>query len=280
MAKETQLLVFTDLDGTLLDHESYSWAPAKEAVDTLRQHHIPLIPVTSKTRAELESLRIALDNAHPYVVENGAATFIPEHYFENLDLYVKSEGEHCVTAGPTREALQEPIARARREQGFLFTSFFELGSRKIAELTGLSHEDAEKANCRTATEPLLWQDTDRRRIEFADFLGTLGVRCIAGGRFVHVLGKFDKADAVARLRGLYAKKYADKRLVCVALGDGPNDLKMLDYADIAVVIQGKHNHDMTLAKHEHVLRTQGSGPSSWNEAVLGIVRDLSRSTEH
>lgn len=29
------LLVFTDLDGTLLDHESYDWSPARPALNRL-----------------------------------------------------------------------------------------------------------------------------------------------------------------------------------------------------------------------------------------------------
>ncbi len=37
--------------------------------------------VTSKTRAELHALRAELSNEHPYVVENGAASYWPSGYF-------------------------------------------------------------------------------------------------------------------------------------------------------------------------------------------------------
>src|SRR4029434_2576627 len=74
-------LVITDLDGTLLDHETYSWEAAHAAVDQLRRRDIPLILCTSKTRAETEDWRKELGNEHPFIVENGGALLIPVGYF-------------------------------------------------------------------------------------------------------------------------------------------------------------------------------------------------------
>ena len=59
-----QLLVFTDMDGTLLDHHDYSYAPALNMLDILKGRHIPVIPTTSKTKAELDSLMGDLSLIH------------------------------------------------------------------------------------------------------------------------------------------------------------------------------------------------------------------------
>ncbi|MFQ5696467.1 MAG: mannosyl-3-phosphoglycerate phosphatase, partial [Terriglobia bacterium] len=48
-----RLIVFTDLDATLLDHQTYSWAAAEPALRRLRLLGIPLVFCTSKTRAEV-----------------------------------------------------------------------------------------------------------------------------------------------------------------------------------------------------------------------------------
>ncbi len=37
MTVKTDLLVFSDLDGTLLSHRDYSWAPAEAALRALRR---------------------------------------------------------------------------------------------------------------------------------------------------------------------------------------------------------------------------------------------------
>ncbi len=59
------VLVFTDLDATLLDHNDYSFEAARPALSRLRELDIPVIPNTSKTLAELETLTEALGNPHP-----------------------------------------------------------------------------------------------------------------------------------------------------------------------------------------------------------------------
>ena len=66
-------VVFTDLDGTLLEHSTYSFAEAEEALDLLRSQDIPLVICTSKTRSEVEFWRRLLGNEHPFIVENGGA---------------------------------------------------------------------------------------------------------------------------------------------------------------------------------------------------------------
>ena len=73
----TRLLVVTDLDGTLLDHETYSYAEAAPALAELRRRGIPLVLASSKTRAEMELLHAELGLSDPFICENGAAICTP-----------------------------------------------------------------------------------------------------------------------------------------------------------------------------------------------------------
>lgn len=65
--------VITDLDGTLLDHETYSWEGAEPALDLLRQRGIPVVLCTSKTWAETRRLAERMGISGPAIVENGSA---------------------------------------------------------------------------------------------------------------------------------------------------------------------------------------------------------------
>lgn len=47
------LLVFSDLDGTLLDSHSYDWQPAAPWLSRLREANVPVILCSSKTSAEM-----------------------------------------------------------------------------------------------------------------------------------------------------------------------------------------------------------------------------------
>jgi len=75
-----RIVIFTDLDGTLLDHCTYSYKEAEKALESIRRKNIPLIVCSSKTREEIEIYRKKLLNNGPFISENGGAIFIPEQY--------------------------------------------------------------------------------------------------------------------------------------------------------------------------------------------------------
>jgi mannosyl-3-phosphoglycerate phosphatase len=78
----SNLIVFTDLDGSLLDGTTYSYKAAIPALTALREQGIPLVLASSKTRAEMEPIRERLDLHNPFIVENGGAVFVPHGFFE------------------------------------------------------------------------------------------------------------------------------------------------------------------------------------------------------
>ena len=79
--EKPQLVLFTDLDGTLLDHDTYTAEPALPALDIISRRHIPLVVCTSKTAAEIQKLRDSIGNSDPFISENGGGIFVPENYF-------------------------------------------------------------------------------------------------------------------------------------------------------------------------------------------------------
>jgi mannosyl-3-phosphoglycerate phosphatase len=258
------LIVFTDLDGTLLDHDTYEWQPAMLALDTLKARDIPLVLVSSKTLAELRDYRAQLGLAHPIVAENGAATDIPDGYFP----------ESTFPEGTVpRAELQSVYREVKQAGGFDCEAFFELGIAGIVRETGLTEAQADRANDRLASEPILWRDTDQRAAEFEQEMLTRGLRCIRGGRFLHLMGNASKEQAVQGLMDSYRRKWPGRTLTSVSLGDGPNDLGMLATTDIAVIIPGRHEHNMTLESQNRILRPEAAGPAGWNEAILGILAE-------
>ena len=122
-----QPIIFTDLDGTLLDHYSYSFEAAIPMLGKLEDLGIPVIPITSKTFAEVSRLRDQLNNRHPFIVENGAAIAIPKNYFDaRLDNWVDqgdllSNGAVCLqfldTAPAGRLGDANPVGELPYRQG-------------------------------------------------------------------------------------------------------------------------------------------------------------------
>src|SRR3989339_344329 len=91
-----ELIVFTDLDGTLLDHDTYAYDEARPGLDRLAAEGVPLVLVSSKTRPEIEELRARLGNRHPFVPENGGAIFIPRDCGLDIPPEAKAMGDYRV----------------------------------------------------------------------------------------------------------------------------------------------------------------------------------------
>ncbi|MGI9221894.1 MAG: HAD-IIB family hydrolase [Woeseiaceae bacterium] len=261
-----QLIVFSDLDGSLLDHNTYDWQPAQPALDELKRREFPLVLVSSKTISELENYRAELNLQHPVVAENGAAMLVPDDYFSKADLYIPG-------AVP-RSELQSIYTAIKQAHDFNCEAFFELGLSGIMRQTGLTEEQASRADDRMASEPILWLDSEARMQQFEREASAKGLACLKGGRFLHLTGRSSKEAAVRQLLEAYALEWPDRKIISVSLGDGPNDLGMLATTDIAVLIPGKHKHPMSLSTDNRVLRPEIAGPGGWNEAMLTILKEL------
>ena len=266
MVIERQLLVFTDLDGTLLDHNTYSFQAALPALRRLKELEIPVILNSSKTRPEMESLKQQLDNHAPFIVENGAAAIIPAG---NLG---KDTGLVVSFSAPLEEVLE--VLNSLRAEGFQFRGFNDMEAAEIAKITGLPNMAAGRAKQRIGTEPLLWEGSDAELESFTQRLNAQGLQLVKGGRFYHAMGQYDKADAMQYLAKRYQSFLPHKEIVTIALGDSPNDARMLECADYAVIIKGVNSDKLDIKGVGEVMRSEGEGPVGWNECVQSLLKRL------
>ncbi|MEP4464722.1 HAD-IIB family hydrolase, partial [Marinobacter alexandrii] len=227
-----KLLIISDLDGTLLNHENYRWDDAAPALKRLDQSGIPLILNSSKTAPEIRKVRQELGNGAPFIVENGAAVVIPADTFGNGE-------EQVVNFGASRADVLK-VLTAQRQAGARFRGFEDMSATELAALTGLDVASAEMAKDRLGTEPLLWEGSEDELAGFQTALMAENLRLVQGGRFFHAMGVFDKADGAHFLLGKYREHYGEQPVIAIALGDSPNDQQMLESADIPVVIRGVH----------------------------------------
>ncbi len=275
--KQIAWIVVTDLDGTLLDHASYSFAVAVPALQRLRDQGIPLILNTSKTRAELAPLRDSLGNTHPFIVENGSAVCTPAGYFASppTDTVLLDDCE-CRVFGVQYSQLMSRLAVLRPR--YRFTSLSQLSAAQLAELCGLPVEKARLALARDFSEPLLWQDSEDALLSFKRELRSYGLSTLQGGRFLHVLGKTDKGLSLNWLRQLYARNQGGEVKV-VALGDSANDIEMLKAADLAVVIRSPAHEPPQFDTTGRLELSEREGPAGWADVMQGWLDGLEQAQE-
>jgi mannosyl-3-phosphoglycerate phosphatase family protein len=262
------MLVFTDLDGSLLDHHSYSYQDALPQLHVLDRAGVPVIPASSKTRAEIARLRQALGNTHPFIVENGAAIWIPRDYFAEQPALTQERDGYWVRemVAPRQHwiaLLKDLYADFVGE----FDYFQRAGAAGIARMTGLSREAAEEANLRDYSEPVQWLGSSERREEFLSRLRAAGANPLSGGRFISVSGACDKGVALTWLRGVYQDAFPDRTCHDIAIGDSRNDCAMLEAAETALLVRSTVHEFPELRRQQGVWRSQALGPAGWAEGV-------------
>ncbi|WP_439107892.1 HAD-IIB family hydrolase [Congregibacter sp.] len=268
-------LVVTDLDGSLLDHHDYSNEPAKPVLQLLEAMRIPVILASSKTRAEMLELREELGNEHPFIVENGAAICIPERYFQKQPEGTELRQGHWIRElAPSRMHWKSALDDLRSQMPDSFMDFATAGSAGIMEMTGLSAEKAGLANEREYSEPVQWRGTERDLGEFLQALTAAGARVLKGGRFYSVSGDCDKGQALLWLREQYALAASASAVYDLAVGDGENDVPMLEVAHQALQIPAHDRALPVLERGDGVIVGEGYGPDAWSMGVREWLRGL------
>jgi mannosyl-3-phosphoglycerate phosphatase len=265
------MIIFSDLDGTLLDHDTYSFDAARPALDALKEGGIPLILCSSKTKAEIHNIWHALGLNAPFIAENGGGIFIPKEHFLAAEPGWKPAG-----AGWRMMALGLPIAEVRDrfdsfKDQFKAKGFGDMSDQEVADLTGLSTAQAALARQRDFNEPVWLPEPNAQAEAFSQAAQAAGLEVTRGGRFFHLLGGGDKGKAVNKVAGLY--RTYDDALITMALGDALNDLPMLAQVDRPVLVAQHHggHADIDLPG---LTREPGIGPQGWNTAVLAALQDM------
>ena len=269
-----KMVVFTDLDGSLLDPLTYSFDAASEALHALQASDIPLVLASSKTRAEIEPIRFRLNHLHPFTVENGGGLYIPKGLFDfPVEETVLRGPYQVIEIGTSYVRLRAALKEIEQRVGCPLRGFGDMSAEEVAERTGLSQQDALLAKQREYDEPFVIEGPDTVVEEVMREAGARELRCTRGGRFYHLIGGSDKGRACRLLIDCYRRQNGQRgHLVTVAIGDSLNDLPMLAAVDRPILVQkpdGSYDLEVQLS---NLTRAQGIGPAGWNQAVLDLLR--------
>lgn len=263
-------IVFSDIDGTLVDFSSYSLELSITAVKYLQEKQVPLILCSSKTRAEVELYRNKISCQDPFIAENGGGIYIPEGYFPKTPIpSTLRDGYHIIELGVPYSRLRTLLEDLRSRTGYPIKGMGDMTLEEICRHTGLLKEEAELARRREFNEPFIIENSHPDMSILWQFAAEMGVNITKGGRFYHILGKNDKGVAVKRLSALFANQFGE--IATIALGDSPNDLTMLQATDMPVLVQrpgGYHDPDVRM---RDLYLVPGVGPAGWNSAIKTLI---------
>lgn len=258
-------VIFTDLDGTLLDHETYSADAAADALARATRDGVPVVLCSSKTLAEMRPLarRLHLPEA-PLIVENGGAVWFPSSW-TLPDGAPPRDADGVVVLGATSAALRPLLETLAARVGCALRGFSAMTDAEVAERTGLPEASAALARRRGFSEPFVCDGAAIETARLDAEARGLGARVTRGGRFFHLTGQSDKGAAVQLVR-----RAVGGTPTTLGLGDAPNDLPLLQAVDAAVIVPQIHRgpHPELVAALPQASQAPAPGPAGWNAAVL------------
>lgn len=258
------LVVFTDLDGTLIDHHTYDPRESLAAVRILDQRGAALVFCSSKTFAEQIFLQQQIGICQPFIFENGSAAAVPGGFFaETAYQATQREAAYDIVrfAHAGAAELRAVLAGFKGLKGFA-----DVSDAELAAATGLSGAALQRARERRFTETLLSPLDETTAGSLTRMLRPAGFTLSRGGRFYTVQSaRVNKGKAVCWMMDIF-RRTSPQIPFFAAVGDSPNDARMLETVDLPFLVQGP---DRTWAKMDipHLIKIDAVGPAGFSAAV-------------
>jgi mannosyl-3-phosphoglycerate phosphatase len=262
-------VIFTDLDGTLLDSFSYSYDQALKTINLLRKKQIPIVFCSNKTKAEQEAYREELNIRDPFIVENGGAVFIPKDYFPfPIKDHKTTEDYLVIELGIPNQKVRAILKKIEKEVNCRIKGFGDMDVEEIARETGLNLRFAALAKQRQYDETFKIEASPEKIKLALDKIEKAGLTYTYGGRYYSAMGEGDKGKATKTLIELYRRKLGE--IETIGIGDNQNDIPMLEVVDIPVLVQ-KPDHSWEEIGLANTYKVKGIGPEGWSRAIRKLI---------
>src|SRR5687767_10280539 len=255
-------MVFTALDGSLLDARTLSFEAARHSFRRLIAAGIPVVPVTGKTFAEVRPLADVLGIDGRLVIESGGG--IARRVGSSWRL------EAC---GAGTKVLREAVPKIEQRSGARLRLYSAMRLDQAAAASGLTGIDLRRSLQRNFDEPFVLESGPLAAVEEA--ARSIGLRVRTGGRFHHLSGPPRRGAAAQQVRDEIAASSGAQPFV-VALGYAPIDIEFLSLADIPIIMPRRNGapDPLLVAMLPEARVAPSAGPKGWAKAIDEISDSL------
>ena len=227
MNKNYKILIFTDLDGSLLHRDTFKFDEIKDYLKQLISKGIFFILNTSKTEKEILEFNNELGSSLPYISENGSA-------INGLDLLNSNLPKELILSREKDSLIKifEKSVPVNLQNKCKWLS--EMDKKKQSLIFGLENDKLKMALDRKYTIPFLFEGNKSERNELSKIVKNKGLALQEGGRVINLTDKVNKAKALQVFVRFFKKN--NKNVKTIAVGDNYNDLDMLKTSDFPCLV--------------------------------------------
>jgi mannosyl-3-phosphoglycerate phosphatase len=275
--KNMTLLIFTDIDGTFINNDTFDEGLNAETVSELLEAQHLVVFNTSKTFDEVDYFQKRIKTSLSFICETGGGIYFAN---DNFKITESSRGAYQVlyesrNIKEYKDKIQSEINKNYRDD---LAFFDDLSVDEQVSLSGLSGHDLELASRRDFSILIKWKSTKSKYDEFKLFLKQFKLNLITGGRFSHICSEHDKGNATKLFIDKTKMFFNNSNIITVAIGDSKNDFEMLNKVDFPCIVKSPNNYllrdslnskNITLSDHE--------APTGWIECIEKVITRIKSS---
>ena len=277
--KKITLIIFTDIDGTLINNDTFYEGANIEIAETLSEHNHILIYNSSKTFNEIALMQKKFNTSFPFICETGGGIYHKNLFNQVSD---KLRAGYSIMYEAKKIEMYKDIIEEEIQKNFKndLDMFDTLPLDEKSRLSGLRGNDLNLASERDFSMLITWKSDELRYSTFESVLHGYGLKLIKGGRFCHICTSHDKGWAVTFFLNQMKSSGVYNKIVTIGIGDSTNDFEMLSNVDYACVVKSENTGElMKKIENSKIVLSTNYAPEGWAECIQNIFSQI-KSQEH
>ena len=265
MKQKKQIIIFTDLDGSLLNKVTFRFDEIEDYFRELVSKDIKIIPNTSKTEAELLDFNNLYKLNLSFIAENGSS-------IHGLNLINANLPEKVSLSRPTNQIYEIYNENTSSDLKKKITFISKLNIKEQQEIFGLPLDKIELALKRNNSLPIQFNGSTIEKNEFIKIMNNAGLTVQTGGRIINICDNVNKAKAMSKTLELI-KKEIDDEIVTIGVGDNQNDIDMLRQSNYACLVKND-NFDSSLINIDKLIKSNEPSPNGWADVIKTALQKI------
>ena len=190
MKKKFKIVIFTDLDGSLLHRDTFKFDTIKDYISNLVDQGIIIIPNSSKTEKEIDKFNEELGVKLPYISENGSS-------IQGLNLINVNFPNKIILSREKEELLKIFINKVPEQLRDKCVQISKINKKEQEKIFGQKDDNLKNALNRKYTLPFLFKGDKNEKNKLSKILSDNSLTLQEGGRVINLCDNKGKTNNLA-----------------------------------------------------------------------------------
>ena len=265
MKQKKQIIIFTDLDGSLLNKDTFRFDEIEDFFKELVSNGIKIIPNSSKTEAELSDFNTQHNLNLSFIAENGSSIHGLDMIHDNL---------------PSAISVSRPLDKIYEiynknipfelKQKIILISKLNIDEQK--KIFGLPLNKIKLAMERKHSIPIQFKGSEVEKDELTKVIVDAGLTVQTGGRIMNICDNVNKSKAMVKTLELISTEIKNE-IITISVGDNQNDIDMLKETDYSCLVKND-NFDSSLINIDNLIKSSEPSPLGWADVIKTAIQKI------